>query len=92
MFATRDGKSLVVQAKRYAGTAGNAAVQEAFAGKQFMGANYAAVVSPAQFTKSAVQLANTTGVALLHLDKLRTFNPAGWKRRRHHTSIIRASG
>jgi restriction system protein len=70
IVATRGGRTLVVQAKRYSGSVGNAAVQEVLAGKQFMGADLAAVVSPAPFTRSAVELANVTGVRLVHHEQL----------------------
>lgn len=63
-------KRVVIQCKRYASAIGNAAVQEAFAGKSFENADYAAVVSNANFTRSARQLANSTQVILLHHDEL----------------------
>jgi len=72
VIASKDNKVLVVQAKRYANSVGNAAVQQIFAGKQYMGADFAAVVSPAAFTRSAMELARTTGVMLLHHDELKT--------------------
>jgi len=63
-------KRVVVQCKRYASSIGNAAVQEAYAGKSFENADYAIVVSNAKFTPGARQLADTTGVILLHHDEL----------------------
>jgi len=49
---------------------GNAAVQEAIAGKAFVGADLAVVVSPAPFTRSAIELANVAGVRLMHHEQL----------------------
>lgn len=60
----------VLQCKKYSQPVGNAAVQEIIAGKQFEQAHVAAVVSNATFTQSAKQLANATGVFLLHHSEL----------------------
>jgi HJR/Mrr/RecB family endonuclease len=70
VIAEMRGKRVVIQCKRYASSIGNSAVQEAFAGKSFESAEYAAVVSNAEFTRSARQLADTTQVMLLHHDEL----------------------
>ena len=70
VIAEKSRKSVVVQCKRYASAIGNSAVQEAHAGKSFEGAEYAAVVSNAAFTRGARQLAKSTGVILLHHDEL----------------------
>jgi len=64
---------VVFQCKKYSSPIGNKAVQEAIAGKQYARANLAAVVSNAAYTTSAKQLANTTGVHLLHYSELRNF-------------------
>ena len=45
---------------------GVSAVQEILAGKAYVSANYAAVVSNADYTAAAKELANKTGVMLLH--------------------------
>jgi len=63
-------KRVVIQCKRYASAIGNSAVQEAYAGKSFENADYAAVVSNAKFTPGARQLAEATRVILLHHDEL----------------------
>ena len=55
---------------RYAKAVGNRAVQEAFAAKSFVGAQFAAVVTNASYTTSARQLAASTGVLLLHFTDL----------------------
>jgi restriction system protein len=70
VIAEMHGKRVVIQCKRYASSIGNSAVQEAFAGKSFENADYAAVVTNAEFTRSARQLADTTHVILLHHDEL----------------------
>jgi len=79
VIADRDGVRVVLQCKRYTSPVGNKAVQEAFSGKQFEDADYAAVVSNADYTKSARQLANKNGVLLLHYDDL----PRLWEKIRH---------
>lgn len=63
----------VLQCKKYSQPVGNSAVQEVFAGKQFEGANIAAVVSNAPYTPAAKQLASSTGVHLLHYSELELF-------------------
>lgn len=71
--AAQKGKILVVlQCKLYSTAIGNAAVQEAIAGREFMKADFAAVVTNAGYTKSARQLAANTGVFLLHIDDIAT--------------------
>jgi restriction system protein len=63
-------KRVVIQCKRYRSSIGNAAVQEAYAGKSFEDADYAAVVSNAKYTPAARNLADSTRVILLHHDEL----------------------
>jgi HJR/Mrr/RecB family endonuclease len=70
VIATKGGKRVVLQCKLYTSAVGNAAVQEIFAAKQHERADYAAVVTSVTYTKSARQLASTTGVLLLHHDEL----------------------
>ena len=70
IIAEKDGIRLVVQCKLLARPVGNKAVQEAHAAKVHFGARYAAVVSNADFTRSARDLAATTGVLLLHHSEL----------------------
>lgn len=62
--------SMVVQCKLYSSPIGNKAVQEAFAAKTYYDLHHAAVVSNQTYTKSAVKLANMTGVLLLHFHEL----------------------
>ncbi len=70
MIASMRGKRVVIQCKRYTSAVGNSAVQEVFAGRAFVCADFAAVVSSAGFTRSAVELAERTNVVLLHHDDL----------------------
>lgn len=70
VFAEKDGCSVVLQCKKYTSPVGNKAVQEAHAGRGFMGASAAAVVTNASYTQSAKQLASTLDVLLLHHDEL----------------------
>jgi len=56
----------VVQCKFYSGAVGNKAVQEVHAAKAFYKADRAFVVSNANFTKSASELAERLGIPLLH--------------------------
>lgn len=74
VLAERDGVKLVIQCKLYTGTVGNKAVQEAFTGKAFAGAQFAAVVSNGVFSRGAVEVADRTGVLLLHFTELRRIN------------------
>ena len=56
---------ICIQCKRYSNPVGNKAVQEIIAGTQFYGGTHAVVVSNAGFTKSARELADSTGVLLI---------------------------
>ena len=49
-------------------------MQEVFAAKTFVNANYAAVISNASYTRGAKELAEKTGVLLLHYSDLRQAN------------------
>lgn len=70
IIAEKDGTKLVVQCKLLARPVGNKAVQEAHAAKVHFGAGHAAVVTNADFTRSARELAATTGILLLHHSQL----------------------
>jgi HJR/Mrr/RecB family endonuclease len=73
VIATRDNVKAVLQCKKYSQPVGNAAVQEIIAGKQFEQADIAVVVSNNSYTQSAKQLANVSGVHLLHYAELEQF-------------------
>jgi restriction system protein len=70
VIAKSNGLKLVVQCKKYESIVGNKAVQEIIAGREFEKANFAAVVSLTDFTKSAYQLATSANVILLHPDRI----------------------
>ena len=57
--------SVVIQCKLYSKPIGNRAVQEAIAGRSYMGATHAAVVSNQPYTPAARELAHRTRVLLL---------------------------
>lgn len=56
----------VIQCKLYSNPVGNKAVQEAFAARTHYKATVAGVVTNAAYTRSAQELAQSTGVLLLH--------------------------
>ena len=70
IIAEREGFRAVVQCKLYSSPVGNKAVQEVIAARDFLGANAGIVVSNADFTRSAKELANVTGILLLHHSQL----------------------
>lgn len=67
----RDGKSVVVQAKRYQDKVGVKAVQEVISAKEYYGCNNAMVVTNSYFTPNAVQMATQCNVELWDRDKIR---------------------
>jgi restriction system protein len=66
VLAKKDGYFVVVQCKKYAGTVGNGAVQEVIAARAHLRGTHAAVVTNSEYTRSARELAGSTGVLLLH--------------------------
>jgi hypothetical protein len=64
---------VVVQAKRYSNSVGNAAVQEANAAKPIYNCGKAMVVASSDFTKEAFDAARANGVELIDKEKL-----SGW--------------
>lgn len=73
LFVSRFGKTMVIQAKNYTGSVGNAAVQQAISAKAFYGCDEAMVVTNSYFTKSAYELATTAGVRLVDRDALQGY-------------------
>ena len=65
VFATKHGRVVAIQCKRFTAPIGNKAVQEAHAGMKHYNANFAVVLGTGGFTKSAQELAATTGVQLV---------------------------
>lgn len=74
VVAKKNGKIYAIQCKKYSSPVGNKAVQEAHAGKGFINADNAAVVTNASFTRSANELSNTLGILLLHHADLERLN------------------
>jgi hypothetical protein len=65
VIAERNGHRLGLQCKLFSSAIGNKAVQEAHAGKAYYGVDAVGVISNAKFTRSAQDLAISTGVKLL---------------------------
>ena len=70
VIATKNNITVALQCKLYSKPVGNKAVQEAFSGKKYYQADYAAVVSNNTYTTSARSLAKNCNVLLLSLDDL----------------------
>ncbi len=64
IVATMGRIKVGIQCKRYTGSVGNKAVQEAIAGRVFHGLHIAAVVTTGTYTRSAEELARKAGVHL----------------------------
>lgn len=70
LVATKAGRKVVFQCKKYNSPVGNKAIQEVYSGKDFFNASEAVVVSNAQFTEAAQQAANKLSVRLIHHSQL----------------------
>lgn len=89
IIATCKNVKVVFQCKKYSQDVGNSAVQQIYAGKEFEKAHFAAVITNSAFTKSAKQLAKSTGVYLLHHTDLPQFaKQLGFDNTQSHSSII----
>jgi restriction system protein len=75
IVATRNGRKAVFQCKKKSSPVGNDAVQQVVAGKEYESADYAFVVSNADFTRAARELANKCGVHLIHHSSLSDLSP-----------------
>lgn len=73
LFVCRFGKNMVIQAKNYTGSVGNAAVQQAISAKSFYACDEAMVVTNSYYTKSAKELASTAGVRLIDREGLQNY-------------------
>lgn len=65
-----DHMNIAIQAKYYSSNIGNSAVQEAYSGMGYYGAQIAMVVTNSSYTKSAKELASTLNVLLCHHDDM----------------------
>lgn len=70
LILKKEGKKIVVQAKRYKGKVGIKAIQEILAAKSYYKANSAWVITNSSYTKSALTLAHKTNVRLLDRSSL----------------------
>jgi restriction system protein len=70
LILRKNGKKIVVQAKRYSNNVGIKAVQEISAAMKYYNAHEGWVVSNSFFTKAAVELAATVDVRLIDRNKL----------------------
>lgn len=73
IIANKGQHRYAIQCKRYASRVGNAAVQEANAGKAFYNCDVAAVITNNFFTPSAIALAKQTNVILWNRNDLERF-------------------
>jgi HJR/Mrr/RecB family endonuclease len=73
LLFTYRSRRVVVQAKRYGGTVGNKAVQEALAARSYYGCDEAWVVTNSRFSSSARTLAKEVGVVLIEGPQLEDF-------------------
>lgn len=71
LIAKRNGKTIVIQAKRYQGSVGNGAVQEVAGAIKFYGADEGWVITSGTFTSSAKALAQKNNVRLIDGHALR---------------------
>lgn len=69
VIATRSGRRIGVQVKRYDGTVGNGAVQQAIAGAGHHGCALAAVVTQSRFTAAARAQAASANPPVLLVDR-----------------------
>lgn len=64
VLAEKNGIKIGIQVKCYSGTVGNAAVQEATAGKKYYSCQKAMVITNSYFTQSAIELAKINDIIL----------------------------
>lgn len=70
IIAFKDDIKYGIQCKCYSSDIGNKAVQEVFAGKTFYQCHVGVVLTNRYFTKSAIELARSSGIILWNRDKL----------------------
>jgi hypothetical protein len=73
LLATKNGRRIAIQAKRYKGCVGNDAVQEIVGALKFYKADEGWVITTGTFTTSARTLAQVNGVRLIDGTDLQTF-------------------
>lgn len=72
IVASKDGLKVAIQCKNYQSPVGTKAVQEIIAGCQYEKADHAVVVSEAEYSRQAIDLASSVGVLLLKSSDLAT--------------------
>jgi HJR/Mrr/RecB family endonuclease len=65
LILSKDGRRIAVQAKRYMGSVGVSAVQEALSGQAYYQCDAAWVVTTGTFTPNALELAKKSGVKMV---------------------------
>ena len=65
VIASKNGKNVLIQAKFYSNSVGNAAVQQAVGARQYYGCTSAVVITTATFTHEAKSLAKANSVELI---------------------------
>lgn len=65
LILSKDGQRIAVQAKRYVGSVGVAAVQEALSGMAYYQCHTAWVIATGAFTPNALELAEKSGVKMI---------------------------
>ena len=65
LILSKDGQRIAVQAKRYVGSVGVAAVQEALSGQAYYQCHTAWVITTGAFTPNALELAQISGVKMI---------------------------
>jgi restriction system protein len=71
LIASYGGHRVAIQCKRYSEPVGNAAVQQIFTGMKYEECQSGIVVTTSAFTKSAIDLAGTIGIKLVHFQDLK---------------------
>jgi len=65
LILSKDGRRIAVQAKRYVGSVGVQAVQEALSGQTYYQCHTAWVITTGAFTANALELAQKSGVKMI---------------------------
>ena len=73
LIANKTGERILIQAKRYKGSVGNEAVQQAAAARPFYDCATSVVVTSGYFTREAIDLAKATNVLLIGKADLQKF-------------------
>lgn len=73
LILSKDGKKIVVQAKRYGSNVGIQAIQEVFTAQHYFDCEEAWVVTNSRFTKSAKLVGQKVNVRLIGRDELESF-------------------